>query len=155
MADMAIENPLFQIVGDNDAGPEEARLEAIEDLRPDGGKGARVSLRLPPRLVLYLQGLAESNGRSFAAECQAALEAHEILSRLSAVLDQDLQRRRKRESDGVHGITGETADRFAETLRDDLSALWSQAFATRGEQRRFADRLISQLDSSQDGLDER
>ncbi|HWA54130.1 MAG TPA: hypothetical protein VG816_08160 [Solirubrobacterales bacterium] len=143
---MAIENPLFQIIGDNDAGPEEEQLEGIEDLRPDGGKGARVSLRLPPRLVLYLQGLAQSNGRSFAAECQAALEAHEILSRLSAVLDQDLQLRRKRESDGVHGITGERAERFAETLRDDLAGLWSRAFVTREEQRRFTDRLIGQLD---------
>lgn len=142
MTDVAIENPLFQIVGDNDAGPEEAQLEAIEDLRPTGGKGARVSLRLPPRLVLYLQGLAESNGRSFASECQAALEAHEVLSRLSAVLDQDLQQRRKRESDGVHGITGSNAERFAETLRDDLGQLWSRAFVTRDEQRKFADRLI-------------
>jgi hypothetical protein len=94
MADMPIENPLFQIIGDDDAGPEEARMESIEDLRPGGEKGARVSLRLPPRLVLYIQGLAESNGRSFATECQAALEAHEALSRLTAVLDQDLQLRR-------------------------------------------------------------
>ena len=60
LADMPIDNPLFQIMGDNDAGPEDAQLEAERDLRPGGDKGARVSLRLPPRLVLYIQGLARS-----------------------------------------------------------------------------------------------
>lgn len=147
MADMAIENPLFQIMGDDDVGPEEDQLELIEDLRPAGGKGARVSLRLPPRLVLYIGGLAETNGRSFAAECQAALEAHEALSRLSAVMDQELQARRKRESGGVHGVTGENAERFAERLRDELGEIWSKAFTTRSEQRRFADRLLGWGDS--------
>jgi hypothetical protein len=143
---MPIENPLFQIIGDNDAGPEDAQLEAIEDLRPGGDKGARVSLRLPPRLVAYLQGLANSNGRSFAAECQAALEAHEALSRLTAVLDQELQRRRKEESDGVHGVTGQGAERLAERLRDELGEIWSTAFSTRQQQRRFADDLLTRLD---------
>lgn len=150
MADMPIENPLFQIIGDNDAGPEDAQLETVEDLRPGGGKGARVSLRLPPRLVLYIQGLAESNGRSFAAECQAALEAHEALSRLTAVLDQDLQLRRKRESDGVHGVTGEGAEQFADRLRDELGEIWSGAFSTRQQRRRFADDLLARLDPTPD-----
>lgn len=59
---MGIENPLSQIIGDNDAGPEESQLEELVDLRPQGGKGARVTLRLPPRLVAYLQGLAQSMG---------------------------------------------------------------------------------------------
>jgi hypothetical protein len=63
---VGIENPMFQIIGDNDAGPEEEQLEALVDLRPEGGKGARATLRLPPRLVAYLQGLAHSNGRSLA-----------------------------------------------------------------------------------------
>jgi hypothetical protein len=141
MADMPIENPLFQIVGDDDPGPEEEQLESIDDLRARGGKGARVSLRLPPRLVLYIGGLAESNERSFAAECQAALEAHEILSRLSAVLDQDLQSRRKQESGGVHGVTGQNAERFAERLRDELGEIWSRAFVTRSQKRGLADLL--------------
>jgi hypothetical protein len=142
MAAMGIENPLFQIIGDNDAGPEEAQLEQIEDLRPVGGKGARLTLRLPPRLVLYLQGLAESNGRSLASECQAALEAHELLSRLSAVSDQELQRHRKAESNGLHGVTGDSAANFADHLRDDLARIWSQSFSTRPQQRRFADELL-------------
>jgi hypothetical protein len=148
MADMPIENPLFQILGDDDAGPEEAQLETIEDLRSTGEKGARVSLRLPPRLVLYLSGLAESNGKSFAAECEAALKAHEILSRLSAVLDQELQIRRKQESGGVHGVTGKNAERFAELLRDELGEIWSRSFvfATRSQQRKFADLLLGQRD---------
>lgn len=143
MAAMAIENPLFQIIGDNDAGPEEAQLEAIEDLRPAGGKGARITLRLPPRLVLYLQGLADSNARSLASECQAALEAHELLSRLSAVSDHELQKRRKAESGGVHGVTGAAAERLAEGLRDDLARIFSQAFTTTMTQRRFAEDLLS------------
>jgi hypothetical protein len=142
MAAMSIENPLFQILGDNDAGPEEQQLEGIEDLRPRGGKGARVTLRLPPRLVLYLQGLAQSNGRSFAAECQAALEVHEALSRLSAVLDSDLQARRKAESGGLHGVTGTPADKFAEMLRDDVSRIWSQSFATSTQRRNLAQELF-------------
>jgi hypothetical protein len=142
MADMGIENPLFQILGDNDAGPEEQQLEAIEDLRPEGGKGARVTLRLPPRLVAYFQGLAQSNGRSFAAECQAALEAHEALSRLSAVLDHELQQRRKFESDGVHGVTGESARKLVDMLHDDLGRIWSQSFSTSTQRRAVADRLF-------------
>lgn len=139
---MSIENPLFQIIGDNDAGPEESQLEELVDLRPQGGKGARVTLRLPPRLVAYLQGLAQSNGRTLAVECQTALEVHEALSRLSAVLDQELQTRRKSESGGIHGVTGRSAERFAEMLRDNVSRAWSQSFSTSLQQRNMAETLL-------------
>lgn len=139
MAAMSIENPLFQIIGDNGAGPQEEQLERIEDLRPQGGRGARVTLRLPPRLVVYLQGLARSNGRSFAAECRAALEVHEALSRLAAVLDSELQTRRNAHSDGVHGVTGESANKFAEMRRDDVGRIWSQSFATWMRRRNLAE----------------
>jgi len=145
MAVMGIENPTFQIIGDNDAGPEEEQLAALVDLRPGGGKGARVTLRLPPRLVAYLQGLAHSNGRSLAVECQAALEAHEALSRLSAVLDHELQARRTAESGGVHGVTGKSAERFAEMLRDEISRIWSQSFATSPQRRSLAQALFGDV----------
>lgn len=129
---MPIENPVFMLMGDDDAGPEQDTDFTLEDLRRLGDKGARVTLRLPPRVYNYVAGLAESNRRSVAAEIQAALEVHETLSRMSALLDQDLQTRRHQESGGQHGVVGLTADRMIETLREDLGALWSASFGLRG-----------------------
>jgi hypothetical protein len=147
MSDMPVDNPLFQILGDNEAGSEQDFEVTVEDLRPAGGKGARVTLRLPPRLVSYIAGLAHSNGRSWAAECQAALEAHEALSRLSSVRDQDLQERRKKASRGVHGVTGKRAERFAEMLRDDLARIWATSFGTAERNRAFVAKLFAEDES--------
>ncbi|MBJ7470351.1 MAG: hypothetical protein JHD16_03580 [Solirubrobacteraceae bacterium] len=138
---MPIQNPLFQILGDNDAGPEQDFDLSIEDLRASGGKGARVTLRLPPRLVSYIAGLAETNRRSFASEVQAALEAHEALSRLSALMDEDLQRQRYEHSGGQHGVIDESAERMVQMLRRELSDVWAASFGVPGADAAFAETL--------------
>jgi hypothetical protein len=138
MSAMPIQNPLFQIMGDNDAGPEQDFDLKVEDLRASGDKGARVTFRLPPRLFNYIAGLAETNRRSFAAEMQAALEAHEALSRIGALLDQELQQQRHKTSDGLHGVIGDSADRMVETLVWDLANVWAAAFGATATPARFA-----------------
>ncbi len=137
-----IENPLYLIIGSDD--PEEVAVERIDDLRATGERGARVTLRLPTRLAGYIEGLARSNDRSFAAEVVAALQAHEALSRLAAVRDTALQERRKAESGGVHGITGESARQFASMLHADLGRIWATAFqhGQTAHQRDYAEQLL-------------
>ena len=141
---MPIQNPLFQIMGDNDAGPEQDFDLKVEDLRGTGDKGARVTLRLPSRLFNYIAGLAETNRRSFAAEMQAALEAHEALSRIGALLDQELQQQRHEASNGLHGVVGESAERMVETLVWDLSNIWAAAFGATATPARFARALAGE-----------
>jgi hypothetical protein len=138
-----IDNPLYLMIGVDD--PEDVAVEAIEDLRATGDRGARVTLRLPVRLAAYIESLAKSNDRSFAAEVVAALQAHEALSRLAAVLDTELQERRKRESGGVHGVTGETAAKFVAMQREDLGRIWAAAFqhGQTTHQRDYAGRLLA------------
>ncbi len=143
---MPIENPLFQILGDDDAGPEQDFDLTVEDLREVGEKGARVTLRLPPRVYNYIAGLAASNRRSVAAEIQAALQAHEALSRMTALLDQDLQQQRHRDSDGVHGVVGESAKKMIRMLRRDLAALWAGSFGLAGDPSRLGPALAVQDD---------
>lgn len=138
VAAMPIENPLFQIIGDSDAGPEQDYDLKVEDLRKIGEKGARVTLRLPVRVYNYIAGLAESNRRSFAAEVQAALEAHEALSRLSALMDQDLQQARRDASGGVHGVVGGSASSMSSMIRRDLAHIWAASFGVAGAPGAFA-----------------
>lgn len=140
---MPIENPLFQIMGDSDAGPEQDYDLTVEDLRAAGEKGARVTLRLPIRVYNYFVGLAESNRRSFAAEVQAALEAHEALSRLSALLDQELQQQRRDASNGVQGVVGEPAEKMTRMIRRDLTHLWATSFGVAGAPQALATALIA------------
>lgn len=61
----------------------------------------------------------------------------------ATVLDEELQTRRKAESGGIHGVTGDAAERFAAMLRDEIARIWSQSFTTSSEQRRFADMLLA------------
>jgi hypothetical protein len=144
MADMPIDNPLFLILGDGEDVPEQDFEVTVEQLRDTGEKVARITLRLPPRLYTYIDALATSNGRSWAAECQAALQAHEALSRLSAIRDTELQTHRKQLSGGVHGVTGDSAARFGELLRDDIAQIWTAAFGTRTHNREFARTLFGE-----------
>lgn len=146
---MPIENPLFQIIGDNDAGPEQDFDLTVEDLRTAGEKGARVTLRLPVRLYNYIAGLAQSNRRSFAAEVQAALEAHEALSRLSALLDQELQQQRHDASDGAQGVVGESAEKMIRMVRRDLTHLWAASFGVAGSPQAFGTALLSDAPSKE------
>lgn len=146
---MPIENPLFQIIGDSDAGPEQDYDLTVEDLRAVGERGARVTLRLPIRVYNYIAGLAESNRRSFAAEVQAALEAHEALSRLSALLDHQLQQQRRDDSNGVHGVVGDAAEKMARMIRRDLTHLWTTSFGVAGAPEAFGTALIADGQSSE------
>jgi hypothetical protein len=145
MSRMPIENPVFMLIGESHAGPEQDFDLKVEDLRTIGEKGARVTLRLPTRVYGYIAGLAQSNRRSFAAEVQAALEAHEALSRLSALMDQDLQQARRAASGGVHGVVGETAERMSETIRRDLSNIWASSFGVAGASAAFGAALASNV----------
>ncbi len=140
---MPIDNPLFQIIGDNDAGPEQDYDLTVEDLRAVGEKGARVTLRLPVRVYNYIAGLAASNRRSFAAEVQAALEAHEALSRLSALIDQELQQQRRDASNGQRGVVGESAEKMTQMIRRDLAHLWASSFGVPRAPEAFATALLS------------
>jgi hypothetical protein len=142
-----IQNPLFKIIGDSDAGPEQDYDLTVEDLRAAGEKGARVTLRLPVRVTNYIAGLAESNRRSFAAEVQAALEAHEALSRLSALLDQELQQRRRDASNGAHGVVGESANKMIRLVRWDLTNLWAASFGIAATPEAFGSALIAEGDA--------
>ena len=146
---MPIDNPLFQILGHEDVGPEQDFDLTVEDLRAVGEKGARVTLRLPVRVYSYIAGLAESNRRSFAAEVQAALEAHEALSRLSALLDQSLQQERWDASDGVHGVVGEPAEKMVRMIRRDLAHLWTTSFGVAGAPHAFGAALVADARSSE------
>jgi hypothetical protein len=136
------------LIGDNDAGPEQDFDLKVEDLRTAGEKGARVTLRLPPRVYNYVAGLAASNRRSVAAEIQTALEAHEALSRISALIDRELQEQRLRDSNGVHGVVGETAERMIRMLRRDLAALWAGSFGLAGAPERLGLVLIGDDDAN-------
>ena len=108
-------NPMFLILGSDD--------------RPDREpKDARITLRLPARQLAFFEALASANGRSVGAEIQAAMYAHESLYRLALLLDQKTQKGRKEASDGIHGVTGESAADMAELAREDLARIWADSF---------------------------
>jgi hypothetical protein len=108
-------NPMFLILGSDD--------------RPDREpKDARITLRLPARQLAFFEALANANGRSMGSEIQAAMYAHEHLYRLALVLDQKTQEARKAASNGIHGVTGESAASMAELAREDLARIWAASF---------------------------
>jgi len=108
-----------------------ARIEsslyaAIGDHSIEGPNAKVVNLRLPETLAAYIGALAEQNQRSVAEEIRAALRVSVLLSRLSIVLDDDLQASRRASSDGILGLSPEAAARYAVSLRRQLAAEWAE-----------------------------
>lgn len=124
---MPIHGVAFGMLGDDAVDARDEDI-IIEYPPRDRGKGARVTLRLPPRLVAYIAELAISNDRSLASEVQVALEVHENLSRLAAVTNTEEQERQRRASGGLRGVVGPSADRFADHMRNQIARDWSESF---------------------------
>jgi hypothetical protein len=108
-----------------------ARIEsslyaAIGDHSVDGPNAKVVNLRLPETLAAYIGAMAEQNSRTVAEEIRAALRASVLLSRLSIVLDDELQSTRRASSDGILGLSTESAARYAATLRRELAEEWAK-----------------------------
>lgn len=144
MPGMALERVAYGLIGDSEVGDEREREEdTLVEYPLRDKKGAKITLRLPARLVDYLGALASSNNRSLAAEIQVALEVHESLSRLAAVTDHETQQRLRDQSNGEVGVVGENADRFAEQLRTEVQRAWAGSFFNSSSRaRRFVAELL-------------
>jgi hypothetical protein len=105
---------------------ESSLYAAIGDHNVDGPNSKIVNLRLPETLAAYMGALAAQNGRTVAEEIRAALRVSVLLSRLNIVLDDKLQQARRTSSDGILGLSPETASRYAAQLREELSDEWAQ-----------------------------
>lgn len=93
---------------------------SIGDHRVDGPNSTNVNVRLPETMAGFTAALAAQNGRTLAEEVRASLRVTIALSRLSIVLDEDLQAQRRNETDGILGLKPETATRYASNLRDEV-----------------------------------
>jgi hypothetical protein len=98
---------------------------AIGDHKVDGPNAKIVNLRLPETLAAYIRALAAQNGRPLAEEIRAALRVSVLLSRLNIVLDDELQQARRDSSQGILGLSPETASRYAAQLREELAEEWA------------------------------
>jgi hypothetical protein len=105
---------------------ESSLYAAIADHKIDGPNAKIVNLRLPQTLADYVGALAAQNGRTFAEEIRAALRVSVLLSRLNIVLDDELQKARRGSSEGIVGLTPETASRYANQLRQELGEEWAK-----------------------------
>jgi hypothetical protein len=112
---------------------------AIGDHSLDGPNAKVVNLRLPETVAAYITALADQNDRTVAEEIRAALRVSVLLSRLNIVLDDELQAGRRGASDGILGLSPETAADYAATLREELADEWRQMLpgAHRRYQREF------------------
>src|SRR5664279_1708166 len=105
---------------------ESSLYAAIGDHSVDGPNAKVVNLRLPETLAAYIAAMAQQNDRNVAEEIRAALRVSVLLSRLNIVLDDELQKRRRKSSDGILGLSPEAAARYAADLRDQLADEWAQ-----------------------------
>jgi hypothetical protein len=122
---------------------ESSLYAAICDHSVEGPNAKVVNLRLPETLAAYIAALAEQNGRTVAEEIRAALRVSVLLSRLNIVLDDKLQASRRAASDGILGLSPETAARYAADLREQLAEEWANMLpgAHARFERRFPDFL--------------
>lgn len=104
---------------------ESSLFAAIGDHNVDGPNAKIVNLRLPETMASYIAALAHQNGRTVAEEVRAALRVSVLLSRLNIVLDAELQERRRATSDGILGLSPETAATYADDLRAQLVDEWA------------------------------
>src|SRR5687768_2551129 len=111
----SMNNPLFMAIGDHD---------------DDGANAATVTVRLSPVLAEYLSAMAQDNARSLSDEIRAALRVHRDLHRISLLANVKMQARRKTDSGGVHGVTGSSAQDWADSLRSDVIDEWAASFPT-------------------------
>jgi hypothetical protein len=109
----SMNNPMFMAVGDH---------------ADDGPNAATVTVRLSPVLAAYLAAMAQDNDRSLSDEIRAALKVHRDLHRISLLADSEMQAHRKVESEGVHGVTGASAMKWSQALREDVSREWAASF---------------------------
>lgn len=114
---------------------ESSLYAAIGDFDLDGPNAQNVNVRLPGPVVEYISALARQNDRSVAEEIRAALRVSVLMSRLNIVLDDELQASRRDASDGILGLTPDTAAKYANSLREDLAEEWRKMLPGLG--RRF------------------
>ena len=122
---------------------ESSLYAAIGDHSVEGPNAKVVNLRLPETLAAYITAMATQNERTVAEEIRAALRVSVLLSRLSIVLDTKLQATRRASSEGILGLTSDTAGRYADDLRDQLATEWAKMLPGAHEtfQRSFPDFL--------------
>lgn len=99
---------------------ENSLYASIGDHKVDGPNATNVNVRLPETMAAFMAALARQNGRTVAEEIRASLRMTIALSRLAIVLDEDLQAKRRGESEGILGLKPETAARYASSLRDEI-----------------------------------
>jgi hypothetical protein len=91
-------------------------------------KSFQFNVRITPQQAEYLAVLAERQGVSVTQVLRSAIDAHELVSRLSILSDPLQQAWLREQTDGLLGVRDETAFGLGRVWVEDLARLWSGAF---------------------------
>lgn len=95
---------------------------------PANAKSVQLNIRVTERQGEYLNVLAQRQGTNITDVVRGAIDAHELVSRLSLLSDPLQQAWLREQTDGLLGIRDETALGLGRVWVEDLASLWLRAF---------------------------
>jgi hypothetical protein len=91
-------------------------------------KSVQFNVRITERQGEYLDVLARRQGTNVTEVLRCAIDAHELVSRLSLLSDPLQQAWLREQTDGLLGVRDETALGLGRVWVQELAQLWSRAF---------------------------